>query len=303
MNKNLILSVCIPTYNGGDKLTVGLNVLKCALSKRDDFEVIVSDNCSTDNTRDILNKFYGIDNLFIYRNKSNLGFNGNIKQIIDKYASGKYCWIIGDDDYLDEDAIGKIIKFLKEESPSFVSVNYRLLNFDDFLHLKIENTRKLNFYKGSYFSCLDQNASRGNILGTFMSSQIFLLEPIKAVDKNVFGDNNWENFMQTFPNSYMMTTTFYNVDNCCAITTPILTALIHPKSWDDKMGKVYSEILPDYLDYCLNLSKDKCVLPKTRRLVSGNVIYNNIKEILKMRFENVRWRYFWKILDIFYIKK
>jgi glycosyltransferase involved in cell wall biosynthesis len=82
---------------------------------RDDVEFIISDNCSPDNTTEVV-KYYideGMPVRYI-KNDYNLGSSLNIINCY-KMAKGKYVWVLGDDDYLTEDAIGFIINILRND--------------------------------------------------------------------------------------------------------------------------------------------------------------------------------------------
>jgi len=285
-----ILSICIPTFNGGDKLVPSLNVLSDIVQARDDIEVVISDNCSTDNTHEILSNYDEIPNFIIHRNCENLGLNGNLSLLIDNYARGKYCWIIGDDDYIDKDAVDKIITILKNESPSYVSLRHRDLKLCDYFKLEIDKKRDLEYFRGNYFECIDYNASHSNILGTFMSTQIFLLEKVKELDRSDIGVNTWSDFRTTFPNSYMMTQLFFNDHNCICIHTPVLTALSHPKSWDGRMYDITMTILPSYYNYCIKLGGGN-ILPRTKKVLHICMLSINKNELKKFNLKKVNWQY------------
>lgn len=285
-----IVSVCIPTYNGGDRIKCCLDALLSAWHKRADVEIIVSDNCSNDNTKEILSSYKSKNGFSIFRNDKNLGFNGNFKRIVGEYAKGIYCWIIGDDDILDSDVLEKIIPILEKEKPSYVSVRHRLLKQQELELFHIQNERIVDYCISSYFKCLDLNASNSNVLGTFMSSQIFLLDRIKAFDLNSLGENDWRDFRRVFPNSYIMTTLFHDDDNCCCIKTPLITALVHDKSWDKKLNDVYTKILPDYYDYAKSLLKNRNDLVKTRNIIYRNLFYDSLVHFRNHRFSQIKWK-------------
>lgn len=71
-----ILSICIPTYNRGWALDFSLKAIENELKTIDykDIEFIVSDNCSIDNTKGVVEKYIqaGIPIIYI-RNEKNLG--------------------------------------------------------------------------------------------------------------------------------------------------------------------------------------------------------------------------------------
>ncbi|MDR0734197.1 MAG: glycosyltransferase family 2 protein [Elusimicrobiota bacterium] len=102
-----LLSVCIPTYNRAAYLSVLLDSIY--VQKRDDVEIVVSDNASTDNTREIVKKYPGI---IYHRSGKNLGFDANVLKVV-SLANGKYCWLVGDDDALANGAIDYILKNIK----------------------------------------------------------------------------------------------------------------------------------------------------------------------------------------------
>lgn len=114
MNKPL-LSLCIPTYNRAPFLDILLGRIAGQtgeLVNPENLELFVSDNCSDDNTPDVVKKYLqaGLPINYI-RNESNLGMDGNFVQCFRK-AKGKYIWLLGDDDFLKEGALNKILQSL-----------------------------------------------------------------------------------------------------------------------------------------------------------------------------------------------
>lgn len=283
MDNSILLSVCIPTYNGGSHLSLSLDALVRAVNDRNDVEIIVSDNCSIDNTHEILEHYTINSRIHVHTNQNNLGFNGNIKLIIDELSNGKYTWIIGDDDIVDDDSIDVLCGLLSENDIDFICINHRMLSYDEVKTRKENEDRHVEGQIGHYFKALDNVASAGNILGTFMSSQIFKTEIIRHFDKSVFGANDWTNFKTTFPNSYMMTQSFCASNKCLSIKEPLLTALLHEKSWDNKLYIVSTQILPDYLDYCLSICSNPKELVNNRRLVEKAKCSYYLKDLFNFR--------------------
>src|SRR3990167_9273045 len=92
-----LISVVIPTYNRAKYLD---KCLRSVLIQTDcDFEVIVSDNASPDNTPAVINGFLSDERIRYLRNKSNLGILENIYQVT-RAARGQYIFYLSDDDYL-----------------------------------------------------------------------------------------------------------------------------------------------------------------------------------------------------------
>lgn len=124
MNKPL-LSICIQTYNRSHYLEKCLNSI--AIQLRDNYdlknqiEVVVADNASTDNTKVVVEKFDGkIPRLTYVRNKTNLGFDGNTNSAVQN-SSGTYCWYFGDDDLIRPGTLEYIMPILTKGTYSIIS--------------------------------------------------------------------------------------------------------------------------------------------------------------------------------------
>lgn len=92
MNKPL-LSICIPTYNRAD--IVNACVEDCLKLPYDWIEIVVTDNCSSDNTIKLLSSVN--DSRFkIYHNDNNIGYVNFIKCLTN--GQGKFCLLLSDED-------------------------------------------------------------------------------------------------------------------------------------------------------------------------------------------------------------
>ena len=68
------LSICIPTYNRIECLDNCLNSILIAKKKHNfNFEVCISDNCSKDDVKKIINKYNDFFDIIFHRNPTNLG--------------------------------------------------------------------------------------------------------------------------------------------------------------------------------------------------------------------------------------
>jgi glycosyltransferase involved in cell wall biosynthesis len=97
-----ILSIAIPTFNGSAYILDTLDSIQNQLDDcKSKIEIVISDNASNDGT-DILIKNYQRNSTvkIVYsKNSENLGFDKNVDFCIQK-SSGKYVWLLGDDDLL-----------------------------------------------------------------------------------------------------------------------------------------------------------------------------------------------------------
>jgi len=111
-----ILSICIPTWNRAKCLDTSLKSIQGQTNTHlyEDIEILVSDNCSTDNTEKIVKKYQSLGVQIRYvKNKENIGGNNNFLQCM-HIATGKYILLLSDDDILAPDSIPFIVTTLKE---------------------------------------------------------------------------------------------------------------------------------------------------------------------------------------------
>ena len=111
-NEQPLLTIAIPTYNRSKYLAQLLTVLAPQVSNESRVELIISDNASSDNTAEVVREFLqsGLKARYI-RNLENVGADANILQCFEK-ATGKYVWILGDDDVVIPDGLPKILDYL-----------------------------------------------------------------------------------------------------------------------------------------------------------------------------------------------
>jgi glycosyltransferase involved in cell wall biosynthesis len=110
---------CIPSYNSEKFIE---RTLQSIINQSyENFRVLISDDCSTDNTVTLIRSFIKNDDRFsLFEQKKNLGWIDNVNFLLEKAAShGKYLFILPHDDCIEVDYILKLTKAL-EENPSAV---------------------------------------------------------------------------------------------------------------------------------------------------------------------------------------
>ena len=95
-----LITIAIPTYNrAGGYLR---QAIECALGQTYyNIEVFVSDNCSTDNTEEVIKGFTD-QRLRYFRHRENIGANNNFNYCLNQ-ARGDYFLLFHDDDLIDKD--------------------------------------------------------------------------------------------------------------------------------------------------------------------------------------------------------
>lgn len=115
------ISLAMPTYNGGKYLREQLDSIYAQTLLPD--EVIVVDDCSTDDTIEILEEYRVKYGLKYFRNEHNLGYNKNFEKAI-TLCSGDYIALSDQDDIWLPTKIEKCYSVLKDidvSTPSLVS--------------------------------------------------------------------------------------------------------------------------------------------------------------------------------------
>ena len=118
-----LISVCIPTYNGHPYIETLVNEL--LRSSRSDFEIVVSDDCSTDETWDFVVRVSQSDHrLQCFHNESNLGMDRNFAACVAR-ARGRFVWLTGQDDRLFHEGLDAIAAMiLARPELDFLHLNY-----------------------------------------------------------------------------------------------------------------------------------------------------------------------------------
>ena len=109
-----LLSICIPTYNRAELLESALlalipqvNEAGCAV------ELIVSDNCSTDDTETVVQWASSQCPMRYSRNAQNEGCARNILRLTNELAQGEFAWVLGDDDLVRPDGVQRVLTVLE----------------------------------------------------------------------------------------------------------------------------------------------------------------------------------------------
>lgn len=172
-----LLSVLIPTFNRAiflEGLLIDLERQLCAQEAALGVEILISDNASTDNTSQVLQKFYARNPAWrIIQHSVNLGPDANMIHLIVE-SQGSYRWIIGDDDRPFPGLIRHLLKLLRGDSPSLIYLPS--LWAPDISAIHPEPINSLSCRQSSSLNC----ARELHIWTTFLSSWIFSADQLFA---------------------------------------------------------------------------------------------------------------------------
>ena len=121
-------SICIPQYNRTSFLIEACKTLAEQTFKN--FEVCISDDCSTDGKEEQLLEYLRQSGLsFVYhRQEHNLKYDGNLRASIG-LSQGRYCFLLGNDDALNSPTVLQELYEDMQRIPPFGAV---ITNFEEF---------------------------------------------------------------------------------------------------------------------------------------------------------------------------
>lgn len=162
---NILFSVVIPTYNRANLIMETLDsVFKQTYPY---YEVLVIDNCSTDNTEEVLRPLIQQQKILFIKNKNNneRSYSRNVGL---RNANGDYLTLLDSDDFLLPDCLKDASEYIKDNPDVKVFHNFSVL---------VNDSHEL-VYKLRYPSIKNQYKAlcRGNFMsaiGGFMAKEIY----------------------------------------------------------------------------------------------------------------------------------
>jgi len=121
----MLVSIGVPTYNRAHLLNIFFEkLLKIVNIFPGKIEILISDDCSTDTTKDIskkwIKKIDKFSKILYNRNNQNIGIANQLSLLLEN-TSGKYFTVLGDDDYILENGFRKVVEILeKDQAPSAI---------------------------------------------------------------------------------------------------------------------------------------------------------------------------------------
>ena len=181
------ISVIITTFNGSKTISKTLDSVINQEGKGIDFEIelIVIDDCSTDETYSILQEF----NLILLQNKTNSGGPNKGRNLGLRFATGDFICIIDQDDFWKKNRIKSILPYL-DKAP-IITCGYEIINVssnNSIIRLQRDNKEFIYFEKNETFKkrltkSLDgQNTYLASILFSNKLKHILFEEHFGMVD-------------------------------------------------------------------------------------------------------------------------
>ncbi|ENP0848336.1 glycosyltransferase family 2 protein [Vibrio parahaemolyticus] len=123
---NAAVSIVMPSYNSANTIIESIESILAQTYKN--WELIIVDDCSSDNTWDILSEYSNLyENIHIYRNEKNEGAAVSRNIAINK-SQGRFIAFLDSDDLWTEDKLCEQIDFMLTHGYSFTYTYYTRFN-------------------------------------------------------------------------------------------------------------------------------------------------------------------------------
>ena len=149
MTANKIVSICIPSYN--NESYISKTITSVLNQTYQNFEIIISDDASTDNTIEIA-KSFNDSRIKIFNNEINSGLTANWNRSID-LAQGDYIKLVCGDDILYPNCLEKQVKVLDNDT------NFSIALVTSHSHV-INSIDKVIFKRKSVFKPGENNSEK-----------------------------------------------------------------------------------------------------------------------------------------------
>lgn len=159
LHEQLMISLIIPCYNTEKYIGTCLNsVFKQDISE-ETFEVICVNDCSTDKTVEIIEKYKQNHTNLVLLHQSTNQKQGAARNLGLKHARGKYIWFIDSDDYIVENCLSNIVHELEVNQLEVLQFNVDVtdkINYQSVLDVNIKADTEV-ITGGDYLNFLMQN--------------------------------------------------------------------------------------------------------------------------------------------------
>lgn len=123
------ITVCIPTYNYGHFIVAAIESVLAQTFK--DFELVISDNASIDETAEFVGRFQQQDDrIHYYRNSTNIGMVANWNRCL-SLAGGEYVLLLCADDLLEPRCLAELVALLEQHPQAALAACARGIQVDD----------------------------------------------------------------------------------------------------------------------------------------------------------------------------
>jgi glycosyltransferase involved in cell wall biosynthesis len=315
------LSICIPTYNRALHLRNCLSsIIKNQSRSKIEYQVCVSDNCSIDETENVVRLAQANIAIKYQKNPSNLGIPRNFLNAVEM-ADGEFVWLIGDDDLLLPNALAEVSDLIASHPGvdyfyvnSFHLTTQYVLSFPqpfDTSNLPKDMTAYSSWpYSGDmhFMELIDPKISFDFLGGIFLS--VFRrrnwIENTNVLDERAITDARlFSHFDNTFPHLKIFSRAFAN-SKAFFYAKPLTVCLTGTREWAPMYPLVKSVRLVEalreyrknglpYMKYlqCKNFALKTFIPDLVTMVLNKNVSGFSYIKPMRLVFENCMYPYFY----------
>lgn len=147
------VSIIMPSYNTA--AYIGPSIKSVLMQTYNDWELIIVDDCSTDNTRDVLNLFHD-SRIKLLLNQENMGAALSRNRAL-REATGRWIAFLDSDDLWEPAKLERQLSYMNENGYAFTYTDYRVeLNgkWNDFVTIGPDKVNLRKLYNWCYFSTI-----------------------------------------------------------------------------------------------------------------------------------------------------
>lgn len=186
------LSIIIPAYNVASYIKDCLESVLDQGINNNEYEVIIVDDGSTDNTIAMINLVsHRILNFKLIASKENLG-NGSARNLGLECAQGKYIYFLDADDYLAQGSLSTILNLADQYHLEMTF--FKAINITDSFHTH-SSTTDANSYNTEAIKVVDgitfigENSYRDEVWNYLINHQFLKESQIRYYDEKMFGQD------------------------------------------------------------------------------------------------------------------
>ena len=269
---DVLLSICIPTYNRAKSLdeTIGSIVAQKAFLNSNEIEIIIADNCSTDNTQQVSEKYTNqfSDKIKYIRNEKNIGSYLNQKTALDA-SSGTILKLHNDNLDMIEDSLSDILQLIKnniKDKPIIFCTNGNAKNKSELIFCKdmnefVSNVSYFSTWIGGLFIWKSEYKNLDNPFrhGDLMLPQVdILLRLLAKQRKAVVYNKKFSRVLATEKKSGYNVAEIFG-QNYISLHKPYIdTGLLDRNIFKrEKFRLLYKHIIPCYFDFAKEFNYKK----------------------------------------------
>jgi len=231
-----LVSIVLPVYNG--EKYISLSIESCLKQTHKNIELIIVNDCSTDGTLSIINKYAQRDDrIKIINNVENRKLPTSLN-IGHNEATGKFITWTSDDNFYELNAVEKLLKALAENKADIAYSDIYLINeFGD----RVKEVRLLAF----------ENIVFGNVIGSCFLYKKEVFEKNKGYNEEFFLIEDYDFWLRAVLHSkyFKLNQFLYNYrmhEN--SLTNQISTVSDKQILWQKNIGKMYIKFSESFLD-------------------------------------------------------